>query len=138
MVKPSRYRSKRYDKKLDADVERIRALALDRIKKEQMRMYQVRLTRLQDYVLRICSKYGIMSNAVAYYTTFTQQVSSACRNFSGKTLDKKVREIYSQYKKKGLRSQALFDLIKFACPRIDPYSWPLMCYAKMCVARIAC
>jgi hypothetical protein len=111
MVKESIYRSRKWDKKIDADIVKQRFSALKDVMHEQIKNYFANISHFEDRVKKLLEEKGVSVTQIPFYLAYAREVFSLMfYSFTSETLKNEELAIRSKWVQRGLEDSILQDI----------------------------
>jgi hypothetical protein len=123
MVRESTLRSKKWDKKIDADIVKQRFSALKDVMHEQIKNYFANISHFEDSVKKLLESKGISVTEIPFYLAYAREIFSLMfYSFTSETLKNEELAIRSKWVNRGLDNNTLMEISKLL--GIEPKELP--------------
>ena len=111
MVRDSVLRSKKWDKKVDADIVRQRFSALKDVMHEQINNYFANVSHFEDSVKKLLEQKGVSVTQIPFYLAFAREIFSLMfYSFTSETLRNEELAIRQKWVSRGLDNNTLMEI----------------------------
>jgi len=126
MVRDSVLRSKKWDKKIDADIVKQRFSALKSVMHEQINNYFANISDFESRVKKILEEKGISVTQIPFYLAYAREIFSLMfYSFTSETLKNEELAIRQKWVSRGLDNDTLMQISKLLGIEPKPLPAPI-------------